>query len=69
VNVKRVLARLEGIASVAVDVKGKEIRVEYDEARVTPEDIRRAVERADVRKSVMHRVREIARHLRIWPRL
>jgi len=67
--VKRVLARLEGIASVAVDVKGKEIRVEYDEARVTPEDIRRAVERADVRKSVMHRVREITRHLRIWPRL
>lgn len=46
---------------MVVDLKRKEILVEYDEARLTLDDVRRAVERADVRKSLRHRLRELFR--------
>lgn len=46
---------------MVVDLKRKEILVEYDEARLTLDDIRRAVERADVRRSLGHRLRELFR--------
>lgn len=51
-----------------MDVKSKEIQVEYDEARLTLDDIRRGIEGADLRKSLGHRLRELLRRaLRIRP--
>ena len=46
---------------MVVDLKRKEILVEYDEARLTLDDVRRGIERADVRKSLRHRLRELFR--------
>lgn len=42
--VKSAVGALDGVSTVAVDLKGKSVTVEYDNAKVTPEDIGQAIE-------------------------
>ena len=41
------LGKLPGVHTVAVDIGGKRVRVDYDEARVTVAELRSAVEQED----------------------
>ena len=45
--IKGALEPLAGVQAVAVDIPGKTLRVEYDEAAVSIERIRQAVEEED----------------------
>lgn len=42
--VKKAVSALDGVGVVTVDLKGKSVTVEYDGAKVTPDDIGQAIE-------------------------
>jgi copper chaperone len=42
--VKTAVGALDGVESVAVDLKGKKVTTQYDSAKVHPDQIRNAIE-------------------------
>lgn len=42
--IKTAVGALDGVDSVAVDLKGKKVTTSYDPGRVTPEQIKAAIE-------------------------
>jgi copper chaperone CopZ len=52
--IQRALGRLEGIRSVRVDVAGKGVEVEYEEAAVTPAAILERLSRAGYDSTVFN---------------